>query len=712
MKTKYPLRSLLLLASLLLIGFGFQQAGWAAADKASLLNKNGRIQMLRPSIPFAVPGRGILAIGPASGEIEVAVNDSTYGMGNFTIGKPSGGPILLYGHPNPGTGGTTIRVDGTDYWNNSGDIGTAVTHDPPYPYVQGNQSIMKWNVAGGVVLTQTLSLVSSVSGGSLNTVEIRYDIENNDTAAHDVGLRIMLDTMLDNNDGAPFRVPGVGDVTQEVEFTGANMPQYFEVFNDLANPTVQAKGTLSGGNATPPDRMVFAYWRHIVGTPWDFTVDTANYVTSDSALGYYWNPVRMNAGDKKTYITYYGLGQMQVVTQGNFTVALSSYDALTRDSNDALSPNPFQITSYIQNSGNGPITGAAAALTLPAGLELETTVPAQTLNRTIGTLAAGAQVQLTWMVRATDTVRGPLTYTLDVTDSSGVVTSAQVSRQIIIPIPIPTTITAAEYFLDTDPGQGLGTALSAEDGAFDSPSETVRVQSFPLTGLAQGSHTLYIRFKDSLGRWSRPTGKDFSYICNRLITAAEYFVDTDPGEGRGTAMTIPGGSGTVVTVGTQASIVGLPSGAHTLYVRFREQSGGWSSPVGKTFTILACTTGTITGDVGTLAPGYQVGIQGATITLYGTSKTTATIDPSGHFVLTGVADGTYKVVISAPHHQTVEIPNVTVVSGAAMSIGNQLLPTLDSACLAGDADGSGQLGLGDAIYILQTISGSRTTTTP
>jgi hypothetical protein len=77
-----------------------------------------------------------------------------------------------------------------------------------------------------------------------------------------------------------------------------------------------------------------------------------------------------------------------------------------------------------------------------------------------------------------------------------------------------------------------------------------------------------------------------------------------------------------------------------------------------------------------------------------------------------VADGTYKVVISAPHHQTVEIPNVTVVSGAAMSIGNQLLPTLDSACLAGDADGSGQLGLGDAIYILQTISGSRTTTTP
>ena len=707
MKIKYPLRSLLLLASLLLLGFSFQQTGWAA-DKASLLKKDGRVQMVRPSTPIAVPGRGILAIGPASGEIEVAVYESTPTLGNFTIGKPSGGPILLYGHPDPGTGGTTIRVDGTDYWNYSGsDIGTAVSRDPPYPYVDGNRSIMKWNVANGVVLTQTLSLVSSVSGGSLNTVEIRYDIENSDTAAHDVGLRIMLDTMLGNNDGAPFRLPGVGDVTQEVEFTGANMPQYFDVFDDLANPTVQARGTLAGGNATPPDRMVFAYWGHINDTPWDFTVDAANAVTSDSALGYYWNPVRMNAGDKKTCITYYGLGQMQVVTQGNFTVALSSYDALTRETNNTLSPNPFQIITYIQNSGNGPITGATATLTLPQGLQLDPNVVGQTLTKTIGDLAAQAQVQLTWMVRATDTVRGPLAYTLDVTASSGA-DPAQVSREIAIPALI--TIAAAEYFFDTDPGQGRGTALSAEDGAFNSPSETVRVQGLSLTGLSQGSHTLYLRFLDSLGRWSQPIGKDFIYICNRLITAAEYFIDSDPGEGRGAALTIPGGSGTIVAVGpVQVPIVGLASGVHTLYVRFREQSGGWSAPVGKPFTILTCATGTITGDVATLAPGYKVGIQGATITLHGTSQATSTIDATGHFVLTGVSDGTYRVIISAPHHQPVEIPNVTVVSGSATSIGNPVLTTLDGTCLAGDADGSGQLGMGDALYILQTISGSRPT---
>ena len=36
-----------------------------------------------------------------------------------------------------------------------------------------------------------------------------------------------------------------------------------------------------------------------------------------------------------------------------------------------------------------------------------------------------------------------------------------------------TTISAAEYFVDTDPGEGSGTALSAQDGAFDSEVEAI-----------------------------------------------------------------------------------------------------------------------------------------------------------------------------------------------------------------------------------------------
>ena len=64
-----------------------------------------------------------------------------------------------------------------------------------------------------------------------------------------------------------------------------------------------------------------------------------------------------------------------------------------------------------------------------------------------------------------------------------------------------TTISAAEYFVDTDPGEGSGTALSAQDGAFDSEVESIAPVDFNVTGLAVGPHLIGIRYKDNNNTW-------------------------------------------------------------------------------------------------------------------------------------------------------------------------------------------------------------------
>ncbi len=61
-------------------------------------------------------------------------------------------------------------------------------------------------------------------------------------------------------------------------------------------------------------------------------------------------------------------------------------------------------------------------------------------------------------------------------------------------------IAAAEYFIDTDPGQGLGTAMSASDTTFDSATENVTA-SVDVSSLADGTYTLYVRGQDSEGNW-------------------------------------------------------------------------------------------------------------------------------------------------------------------------------------------------------------------
>ncbi len=64
-------------------------------------------------------------------------------------------------------------------------------------------------------------------------------------------------------------------------------------------------------------------------------------------------------------------------------------------------------------------------------------------------------------------------------------------------------IKAAECFINIDPGIGEGTALSASDGDFDEAEELFKGE-IDISDLDEGSHTLYIRAGDSLGRWTQP----------------------------------------------------------------------------------------------------------------------------------------------------------------------------------------------------------------
>lgn len=66
-----------------------------------------------------------------------------------------------------------------------------------------------------------------------------------------------------------------------------------------------------------------------------------------------------------------------------------------------------------------------------------------------------------------------------------------------------TNIVRAEWFEGTDPGLGFGTAMQAQDGAFDSPTETITATfNFVALGWTRGNHTLYVRTRDAAGNWS------------------------------------------------------------------------------------------------------------------------------------------------------------------------------------------------------------------
>jgi hypothetical protein len=135
-------------------------------------------------------------------------------------------------------------------------------------------------------------------------------------------------------------------------------------------------------------------------------------------------------------------------------------------------------------------------------------------------------------------------------------------------------ITAAEFFVDTDPGVGNGTAITP----ITSGSTVNFTANVPTAALSQGFHFLAIRTKDAAGNWGLYESRGF-YITTQSanmpnMVAAEYFIDTDPGVGNATPVSIPAGQ-----TFTQALPLLVPAsttqGNHFIAMRFKDANGVW-----------------------------------------------------------------------------------------------------------------------------------------
>lgn len=149
-------------------------------------------------------------------------------------------------------------------------------------------------------------------------------------------------------------------------------------------------------------------------------------------------------------------------------------------------------------------------------------------------------------------------------------------------------ILAAEFFIDSDPGLGNGTAItpitSGNTVGFTTPIATA--------SLASGFHFLAIRTKDINGHWGLYESRGF-YISTSTgnapdITEAEFFVDTDPGVGNGTAIT-PISSGNTVSFTTLIPTTSLATGFHFLAIRTKDNNGHWGLYESRGFYISTAT---------------------------------------------------------------------------------------------------------------------------
>lgn len=308
------------------------------------------------------------------------------------------------------TNNTRIWIDGdTPIYGDAGFLGLGEGDFKKSPDLEAGRVTSIWSL-NDIDVTQLVSYVYGTTTGRVDTLQIRYDLTNRSSRVREVGLRLMLDTLIGDNDGVPFVVPGQqGITTSAIDLRGRAVPDFIQALErpSLANPGVIVNMTLRGAGATPPDRLVISAWcSELAG--WDDYASLGGDGhplarcgqagdTPDSEVSLFFDPQPLAPDETRTLITYYGLGGISSTESGNVALSLIFNRSVKQD-------ETFWVSALVQS----PKEAQTVDLTLPAGLAFASGyTPSQPVQ------SGDEYTQVSWLVVANDPITdGEITATL------------------------------------------------------------------------------------------------------------------------------------------------------------------------------------------------------------------------------------------------------------------------------------------------------------
>ena len=337
--------------------------------------------------------------------ISIILNNEEQDKGRFAIETTLGDPkhqeddnqSLIYGRPIPWTSFTTVKVDGKPYI--FGNVskkqqrrsGTSLNFSPLTHQSKTDSTLLSDTVIDGVRVMQRLSFARNPSSQVKDTAMIAYELVNETQETKSVGIRLMLDTKLGLNDGAPLRI-GIDEVVAEKSFSQNKLSDYWQTFDNLASPNIIAQGTFSlpEQGVTPPDEIFLVNWGTLADNPWDFIHIAGRpfirdgELEKDTALALYWNPIQLAPGETRRVRTLYGLGAVSV-SPGELSLGISAPAEIPLTSDKEV-----LVMGYVHNAGGYDSYDTKASFIIPKGMSFTNGIYAID----IGVLHAGETRQL------------------------------------------------------------------------------------------------------------------------------------------------------------------------------------------------------------------------------------------------------------------------------------------------------------------------------
>jgi hypothetical protein len=234
-----------------------------------------------------------------------------------------------------------------------------------------------------VLVRQTLRLVAGDVSQRLDTIRVSYELKNTGATTRQAGLRVMLDTLIGDNDGVPFIVPGRdGVVMHPLELRGPDVPDFVRA---LERPDLASPGVIVDLNLVPaegeerPGELVLSHWP---GSDAKWNYNRRIDFTDDTAAGLYYPPAPLEPGRTRAIGFSYGLGTISSTATRNARLSLTAGGPIRAGSS-------FWLVALVTN----PSPGQTVKLTLPQGL-----MPRRPASSTQPVEGSGPYTQLSWLV--------------------------------------------------------------------------------------------------------------------------------------------------------------------------------------------------------------------------------------------------------------------------------------------------------------------------
>ena len=328
--------------------------------------------------------------------LQFAFNDGSrfalYTTGGDPVNTSDDNTNLLYGSMSAGTSDTILKINGSSFAFQSNNTFINSEQDSFYAY----------NTYYDVLVELYVSFTYNTQTQRKDTVEFKYVMTNQGSSSATAGARIFFDTMLGNNDSAPFRIPGVGDLAYEAQYVGEDIPQNWYVFDSFTNPSVLGFGKFYNDVSERPDKVQFIRYSKGSGNNYECYVDGDYF--GDSAVNVYYDPITLVPGQSRTFATYYGVSEF--VGGGGITppdpfvdlglTVTADRELLANGDQTEYIGNPFTCSGWVNNNGNTASGNVQLKINLPEGLHID----GQSDIFDYGCISAGANPSFLWNITA------------------------------------------------------------------------------------------------------------------------------------------------------------------------------------------------------------------------------------------------------------------------------------------------------------------------